>query len=362
MEEKDSNIITSHITHLVCNWSILEKKEIELICDFLMKANRIDYKWIQAVSIIQEDVPHEIQIAICNEVFLDKATEDVLDVLENAGILEECLSMFCGFPQPLWFNGYHHCGNYELWDNIMIEVLKKGAFDKSYYIALREFMDALYNDESNRFKDGYNIYSSLIENQMHRSKISERLAYLLTYNQDNKKMWDDLLKVSTEEEKTVLFQKVSKFVEIVEMYNDGYGGLLAEFDFDIIRQYLLPLFPTDMNIIALVEEIDEMYRVASLPFVEQDKEFIKTLRESYLKLIKCALVEQSPKLRLTYKIVKLVARKMDLDLKEVDCLFEKSKEEFFERYDLAKKSFQENCPLDIDDEYPLRNWQETTFS
>lgn len=118
LEEEDSNIITSHITHLVRNWSILEKKEIELLCDFLMKTNRIDYKWIQAVSIIQEDVPHEIQIAICNEVFLDKAAEDVLDVLENAGILEECLSMFCGFPQPLWFNGYHHCGNYELWGDL----------------------------------------------------------------------------------------------------------------------------------------------------------------------------------------------------------------------------------------------------
>lgn len=358
LEEKNSNIITSHIAHLVRCWNLLEGKEKELICEYLKKNSRIDYKWIQAVAIVQENVPHEIQKAICNEVFLDKSSVNILEVLESANILEECLSMFCGFPQPLWFNGYHHCGKYELWDNVITEVLKQGAFDKSYYIALREFMDALYNDENHRFKNGYATYLYLIDNPDHRGKICERLAYLLTQNQDNKKMWDDLLKVCTTEEKMLLFQKISKFVEIVEMCNDGYGGLLAEFDYDTVHQYLLPHFSADKEIIDFAEGLAEIYRVVSLPYVEQDEEFIKKLRETYLKSIEFLLEEKLPQLRLTHKIVKLVAKKMDLDVKDVDQLFEENKNEFWKRYDLVEKSFQENCPLDIDDEYQLKNWQE----
>lgn len=121
---------------------------------------------------------------------------------------------------------------------------------------------------------------------------------------------------------------------------------------------MLPHFSADKKIIDFAEGLAEIYRVVSLPYVEQDEEFIKKLRETYLKSIEFLLEEKSPQLRLTHKIVKLVAKKMDLDVKDVDQLFEENKNEFWKRYDLVKKSFQENCPLDIDDEYQLKNWQE----
>lgn len=113
------------------------------------------------------------------------------------------LTYFCGFPQPLWFNGYHHSGKYSLWDGVMMEVLKKDIVDENYNISLREMIDELYNNNDHRFVNGYDVYKEMLSDEEKRKQIFERLAYTsVTQNQDNKKMWDELLQACSEEEKS----------------------------------------------------------------------------------------------------------------------------------------------------------------
>lgn len=357
MNEKNSNIATSHIMHLVCGWNILTEEEKAYLCQILSCSDRNDYKWLQAIALVQREVPAEIQEAICGSVFLEKKNpKNAVEVLEAHNLLEECLSMFCGFPQPFWYNGYHHRGSKELWDKIMIEVLNREQFDRCYYIALREFIDALYNKENDRFIGGNDVYMNLIQKPMHRKQIFERLGYTLRQNQDNKEMLDNLFEQSTEEEKKEFFCKLSECIELVEWVDESYGGLLAEFDFDTIKQYLLPYFPVDQKVIGISDASFVTYQGLCKLFTEKEDPIYEKTRSSYLLSISKIYEENSPKLLITDEIVRMVADTIGVTINED--ILKKSRAAFMDRYDLAEKNFEENCPFNINDEYTPQNWNE----
>ena len=92
----------------------------------------------------------------------------------------------------------------------MMEVLKKDIVDENYNISLREMIDELYNNNDHRFVNGYDVYKEMLSDEEKRKQIFERLAYTsVTQNQDNKKMWDELLQACSEEEKKQYFLIIS---------------------------------------------------------------------------------------------------------------------------------------------------------
>lgn len=194
LKVNSTSLVTAHISHIVDLWDMLTDEERKDICEYLKNEMRGDMKWIQAVALTHKNVTKDIQIAITGNVFLDKEPKKIIDTLNEKNILTECLHIFCGFPQPLWFNGYHHSGKYSLWDGVMMEVLKKDIVDENYNISLREMIDELYNNNDHRFVNGYDVYKEMLSDEEKRKQIFERLAYTsVTQNQDNKKMWDELL-------------------------------------------------------------------------------------------------------------------------------------------------------------------------
>ncbi|MGM9978216.1 MAG: hypothetical protein ACI33J_05415 [Clostridium sp.] len=362
LEETDSNIVTSHMFHLINNWSFLEDEEKKFICQYLQKEDRLDYKWIQAIAIVQRFVPKEIQKVICGDVFLDKTPREIMDILDKNKILEECVCVYCGFPQPLWFNGYHHSGSCSLWDSILIEILRKGQLNRCYYVALREFIDSLYNDESTRFIGGYEIYKELLSKKTDREKIFERLAYTVTQNQDNKKMWDDLLKMSTQREKEQYFKKISEFIEMEEMKNISFGGLITEFELEDIKTYLLPFFSADKDIIQFSEVFLNIYQTMNSFDLVIDEKSDNDFIYNYEKIIKYMYQNNPPRLLFTNEVVKMICRKMNVISSELLNILEKRRKDFCKRYELVKKNFEENCPLDINDNFALKNWCETMYT
>lgn len=357
--EENSNIAASHIKHLINCWKMLSDAEKNSVCRFLASSERIDYKWMLAVAIVQKQVPEEVlETILGNKKALESTSNEFMLLLESKGILEECLSMYCGFPQPLWYNGYHHNAPYKFWDTVIMEVLKRGKADRCYYIALREFIDALYNKETYRFNGGYAFYKDLLQQPLNRQQIFERLGYCLTQNQDNKPMWNDLLAAATEEEKEGFFHKLSNYIELVENKDIGYRSSLSEFDDTTLKKYLLPLFPEDENIIKLSESIVRAYKILTSYQAEEDDECIKKLQEIYPEVIRKLYDETPPRLLLTNKFVKAVAKRMTVQSEEVESILNKSEERYWNRYELVKKNFEENCPLEIEDEYKLENWME----
>lgn len=353
LKVNSTSLVTAHISHIVDLWDMLTDEERKDICEYLKNEMRGDMKWIQAVALTRKNVTKDIQIAITGNVFLDKEPKKIIDILNEKNILTECLHIFCGFPQPLWFNGYHHSGKYSLWDGVMMEVLKKDIVDENYNISLREMIDELYNNNDHRFVNGYDVYKEMLSDEEKRKQIFERLAYTsVTQNQDNKKMWDELLQACSEEEKKQYFLIISNFIEMVEYENMGYNGLLCEYELKDIVHYILPCFSSDQSIYKLSDAMLLMYR--NIQEMEVDES--KKVKQLYETMVQETYKNDPPRLLFTNKIVNYTCKEMGGVSDVMQKVLEKNKKDFWDRYERVKETFESNCPLKIREEYRLENW------
>ena len=353
LKVNSTSLVTAHISHIVDLWDMLTDEERKDICEYLKNEMRGDMKWIQAVALTRKNVTKDIQIAITGNVFLDKEPKKIIDTLNEKNILTECLHIFCGFPQPLWFNGYHHSGKYSLWDGVMMEVLKKDIVDENYNISLREMIDELYNNNDHRFVNGYDVYKEMLSDEEKRKQIFERLAYTsVTQNQDNKKMWDELLQACSEEEKKQYFLIISNFIEMVEYENMGYNGLLCEYELKDIVHYILPCFSSDQSIYKLSDAMLLMYR--NIQEMEVDES--KKVKQLYETMVQETYKNDPPRLLFTNKIVNYTCKEMGGVSDVMQKVLEKNKKDFWDRYERVKEMFESNCPLKIREEYRLENW------
>lgn len=353
LKVNSTSLVTAHISHIVDLWDMLTDEERKDICEYLKNEMRGDMKWIQAVALTRKNVTKDIQIAITGNVFLDKEPKKIIDTLNEKNILTECLHIFCGFPQPLWFNGYHHSGKYSLWDGVMMEVLKKDIVDENYNISLREMIDELYNNNDHRFVNGYDVYKEMLSDEEKRKQIFERLAYTsVTQNQDNKKMWDELLQACSEEEKKQYFLIISNFIEMVEYENMGYNGLLCEYELKDIVHYILPCFSSDQSIYKLSDAMLLMYR--NIQEMEVDES--KKVKQLYETMVQETYKNYPPRLLFTNKIVNYTCKEMGGVSDVMQKVLEKNKKDFWDRYERVKETFESNCPLKIREEYRLENW------
>lgn len=353
LKVNSTSLVTAHISHIVDLWDMLTDEERKDICEYLKNEIRGDMKWIQAVALTRKNVTKDIQIAITGNVFLDKEPKKIIDTLNEKNILTECLHIFCGFPQPLWFNGYHHSGKYSLWDGVMMEVLKKDIVDENYNISLREMIDELYNNNDHRFVNGYDVYKEMLSDEEKRKQIFERLAYTsVTQNQDNKKMWDELLQACSEEEKKQYFLIISNFIEMVEYENMGYNGLLCEYELKDIVHYILPCFSSDQSIYKLSDAMLLMYR--NIQEMEVDES--KKVKQLYETMVQETYKNDPPRLLFTNKIVNCTCKEMGGVSDVMQKVLEKNKKDFWDRYERVKETFESNCPLKIREEYRLENW------
>ena len=344
LKVNSTSLVTAHISHIVDLWDMLTDEERKDICEYLKNEMRGDMKWIQAVALTRKNVTKDIQIAITGNVFLDKEPKKIIDTLNEKNILTECLHIFCGFPQPLWFNGYHHSGKYSLWDGVMMEVLKKDIVDENYNISLREMIDELYNNNDHRFVNGYDVYKEMLSDEEKRKQIFERLAYTsVTQNQDNKKMWDELLQACSEEEKKQYFLIISNFIEMVEYENMGYNGLLCEYELKDIVHYILPCFSSDQSIYKLSDAMLLMYR--NIQEMEVDES--KKVKQLYETMVQETYKNDPPRLLFTNKIVNYTCKEMGGVSDVMQKVLEKNKKDFWDRYERVKETFESNCPCSL---------------
>lgn len=360
LQVKSTSLITAHISHIVDLWDVLTDEEKNDICEYFKNEIRGDMKWIQAVAITRKKVPKEIQVVVTGTFLGDKKLGEIIDILAEKEILSECLHIFCGFPQPLWFNGYHHSGEYSLWDGIMMEVLRRRVIDECYEISLRELIDVLYNND-HRFDNGYDLYKEMLSDEKNRRQIFARLTYTsVTQNQDNKKMWDNLLQACSEEEKKQYFSIISGFIELVEMENMGYNGLLCEYDFKDIVHYILPNFPSDDFIYKFSDVVLSMYRAIQKaennPNMEIETGKLDSVKQLYELMVEETYKNDPPRLLFTNNLVNHTCKEVGLESDALQEALRKSKEDFWHRYKQVKEAFENDCPLKIRDKYRLENW------
>lgn len=362
-----TSFITTNVKVFVDSWGYLSDDEKNLILD-LLNSNRNDIKWIKAVVLNRRSVPNEIQVTLLGGSIETKDVAEIVNILIEKNILEECLNVHCGYPQPLWWNGYHHI-NYKLWDSVIVEVLKRNDFNRAFNIALREIIDLIYNDDNRRISNIYDVYEEyLLKDEEKRKLVFERLLQ----NQCNKKAWDLLFQYSTDSEKEYYYDRIAEDIELVQYQQISDGDLFELFDEPIVYEKIYPRLKVDnlvknfgntmfMSYKALGES-KNMYESylskelrASIQKLNNEEIFkinskLEELRIKFNEVVVKLYNDSPPRLFLTNKIVSYIGRKIGLVSAELEMAIEKNRHRLIDiTSDLRKK---------YNDHYDIENWKE----
>lgn len=230
LKTKSTFILTVSIWVAVNRWNDIYDDEKNMILN-LLKSDRNDVKWIKAISLNIDNIPNEIQKEVL-EIEINQNIPEIVDKLIEENILEECLNIYCGYSQPLYWMGYHH-QNSELWDEVILEVLKRDQLNKSYEIALREFIDWINEDKREDVEGLLRIYDlEIYKNTEKRRKIFEELLQLIVTNKINiiffdgripcgigRELWNKFfqyLKKEVVQEYDFFIKKIAEKIEIIE--------------------------------------------------------------------------------------------------------------------------------------------------
>lgn len=258
--------------------------------------------------------------------------------------------MHCGYPQPLWWNGYHH-NNYHLWDQVILELLRGDCLDRSFEISLREFIDSLYNHDTQRFSNGIGIYEELLnESTEKRRLIFNRLLHeTISQNQANKELWDLLIENCSKDELGIYFSKIVEVIEGVQYHHTSYDDLYDIFDSSIIEKEIYPRSENDNNLLRVCNIYYEFIEIKNRLKIEVDEDDCK-VSVGFCALIQTAYETNPPRLSLTNSIVLNLMKRLGTVNEDVKRLIEANRERLL---DVGSKINNE-----FDDHYELDNWIE----
>lgn len=154
----DTSFLLSNLKWIVEYWDDLNDSEKEAIIT-LVNSDRIDVRWIKAVLLNSYSPPEEI----LNEIFGDKNffkkdTEQILETFPE-NLLRDCLNVYCGFPQPLWWLAVHH-KNDKFWLRI-IKYILLNEDHVGFDICLEEFVNDGVNGFSSFREDGVDFWDKI---------------------------------------------------------------------------------------------------------------------------------------------------------------------------------------------------------
>lgn len=341
---KKTSFITTNIQSFIDHWNFLSNNEKASIIK-LLQSERKDLNWLKAVALTRNEVPEEVQLTIIGEILFIKNSNEIIKTLNRLNLLENCINVFCGFPQPLWWNSYHH-KNFQRWDEIILNILTNNDYNMSFTLSLKEFIDALYNHQNNRFKHGYYIFEQMLNDVDKRKLIFDRLLFeTIKQNQDNKKLWDLLFEKSTFNEREYYIGEITKYIEAVQYYHTNYKDLFCIFDKNVIFNEIYPKLENDFKIYE--------FCMSQINLFNQNRISGNTLNRQRLVglfkiFIKTSYEIAPPRLSLTNKLVINLMKELNIRDKTI--------ENILKRVDIEQTKIREKMVEDFKDEYELENW------
>jgi hypothetical protein len=120
LEWPDTPALMVFLTDYIDAWPKLTDGERTMIRERTI-GNREDRTWLQAAVLSQNDVPAELQEWITGDrTVLKRPTPEIITKLDRR-LLESCVHLYCGMPQPLWSIGIHHRGS-NTWDPVIRKI------------------------------------------------------------------------------------------------------------------------------------------------------------------------------------------------------------------------------------------------
>jgi hypothetical protein len=226
----DTSFLLSNLKWIVEFWNKLDNSEKDIIIA-LVNSSRIDVRWIKAVLLNSYSPPKEIINEILGEKDLfEKGIEHILEVFPE-NLLKDCLNVYCGFPQPLWWLAVHH-KNDEFWLKLIKHILlneNRVGFD----ICLEEYVSDGVNGFSLFRKDGIDFWikicsttknkevltTSLINNMADCScsiYSTKEMWFALIKSYENDLKIENLVKCIQENIELILYSNKEDFIEVID--------------------------------------------------------------------------------------------------------------------------------------------------
>lgn len=212
---QDTSFILSNLKWIVEYWDQLDISEKTQIVS-LLESDREDLRWIKAVLLnAYSPPPKEITQAILAVDDLDKDNARRLLPKFPDQLLGDCLNVYCGFPQPLWWLAVHH-HNKEFWGTI-IRIVLEDENNIGFDTCLHEFVSHGVNGFGEEWNDWMEIWKNLCLNTKKREVLVESLIYNVADSSCDEKTTHSLW--------TILIESYSKINKEDEMISHIVGNI-----------------------------------------------------------------------------------------------------------------------------------------
>lgn len=354
LETTDStSLLTSHIRHITDGWKHLTGRERGLVKQ-LLAAPRKDLPWLKAIILTRAQIPEELQAQILHNKPVNSASE-WLAALRTEDLLQPCLNVYCGYPQPLWWNGYHHAAR-RRWTEVIAKELETdcNTQDRPFQIALREFIQWEY-DRSPLFQPYREaLWETLLTDVPKKNAVfAQLLRTTVTTNQTNKELWDRYFQRCDDTERAASCKQIADVIESVEYFQDE-RGCLELFSGAIVEKYLYPLLPADEKLKDLCFTMKKLLRIFGIPSEERlfDTDEEENIPDKIATLFEAGVLghyrEDPPRMKLTDILIRSVMQDAGWKSEELNQQLEICRRARIDCGHAQAERFQ--------DAYPLENW------
>ncbi|CAM1369108.1 conserved hypothetical protein [Tenacibaculum litoreum] len=171
----DTSFLLSNLKWIIEYWEDLHKSEKEQIIK-LIYSERVDLRWIKAVILNSYSTPpKELTYSILGINELNTENINEVYMVFPKQLIRDCLNVYCGFPQPLWWLAVHH-HNREFWDKI-IRLILKNENNTGFDICLQEFLGHGVNGFGHEWNDWEEIWLELCTNAKNKHLLTKTLLY-----------------------------------------------------------------------------------------------------------------------------------------------------------------------------------------
>ncbi len=282
----DTSFILSNLKWLLNYWNFLDVSEKFQIIE-LINSDRTDSRWIKAVSLNSNDVPTEIAIAIVGiEITSDCDIDSILARFSN-DFLIDCLKVYFGEPQPLWWLAVHH-KNTNFWNKVIRKILlleNHCAFE----LCLDEFLSHCVTGFTDIWGDGEQVWKDICKITLNKNIITDSLVYHTAnchYNYDATKfLWIELIesyKNINEESKII-----SLIVENIEILQQPgpHNDIFRIFDSKFIIKNIIPKLVPDDIIIKLLKLLGENPFISNDEKIKMMSQTIEILKDKRIRFV-----------------------------------------------------------------------------
>ncbi|MGE8377189.1 MAG: hypothetical protein ACN6PN_02535 [Sphingobacterium sp.] len=298
-----TGFVTSSLAKVFWYWEKLSENEVNCIREVL-KSNRMDKRWLKAVSITRGEIYPEIQKELFDEAdFFDKPIKLILEKFEDNLLLDAVILMFHGVG-PISQYSFNHDYS-KIWldivetiifeekepcysiclDEMVIEYANGGCNNRNYWNDVK----AIWIKHCKNTKDKAPLLNSLIKATVSSSYVIIETRFL----------WETLLD-SYGENGDVAFKEIAKYTEGMQLHDpegDEFIEILSKYKDTLI---LLEEFDLDRRVLNLAASLNAPNNEIAFELTDKIDEILELSKS------------MSVKLKFTFKVLELITNNYPL--------------------------------------------------